>query len=207
MKKVGIFFVAIALFFGAITGCTGGGKPEDAVKGYFQAAKNFDGKAMAGFIIPLNTEDREQIEELGTATVDNEISKYMVGYLRDNAKKMTYQIKSSSSDGNKAKVTVESKYVDDGPLMKEVLGEVIGEMVTIAFSGQESSGDAVTKLFSDLIKEKRETYPETFKTETLEIALVKQDDKWFIDQVDDKMQDVISSGFMSVLDLGNAFSQ
>lgn len=201
--------MAAALFFGSLTSCTNGVKAEDTVKGYFQAAKNFDGKAMAGFIAPSNATDRKEMEGLGSATAEeNDISQYMLSYLKGNAKKMTYQVKSSQEDANKAKVTVESRYVDGGPFMKEVMGEALGQMITLAFSGKEPTEEEISTMFSSVIKENSGSHPETFKTETLDIELVKVENKWYINQVDNKMQDVITSGFFSVVDeMGDAFSQ
>lgn len=191
----------------SLSACSGLNEAAVPVDEYFKAAKTLDTVAMEKQILPTNTEGIEKNKELLQAE-DDPFSKLFVDFMKDKAKKMTYSIKETKVDGDKATITVDTKYVDAGPLLKAVFGDLIMKMMGSALSGGEPSEEEAKTMFTTVMNEQTAKFEETFKTKTIQIPVVKKDGKWYIEQVAEDMIDVASSGFVSVVsEMGNAFGE
>lgn len=193
---------------GILSACSGGSKPENTVNDYFKAAQNFDGPAMTQLLAADTSETQKELSNmLNGDEAEDGFGKYLMDYMKGNAKKMTYQVKSTSMGEDKALVTVESKYLNAGPVYQEVMGEVISKVMGLAFSGKQPSEEEISALFDGVIEEKAKGKDLTFKTEEVELDLIKKDGKWLISDVDEDMADVMTSGFIEATEsMGELFN-
>jgi len=179
--------------------------PKNTVEQYLSAAKKLDGETMSELVIPSNTEDAEIMENL-TLEDEDSYSKFFGKFFKENANKMTYNILESTENGDEANVSVETKYIDGGPLISATMGEAVTRMLGIALQGKEPSEEEIDEMFSDILKEQEAKNEPTFKTQTMNIHLKKQNEKWYITEVHDELKDVITLGFYSAVEsLGNMF--
>lgn len=204
MKKL-ISGLLLFVMMVSLSGCGSTASAKGTVEQYFAAAKKLDTETMKKLIVPSNTDDADMMDDMNDAEEDAS-AKFFLDYLKTNAGKMTYKVLDETIDEDQAVVKVESRYVDGAPLIQATFGEAMIKMLGEAFSGQEPTEEETTQMFEDIMKEQQEKIDETFKTVTMDIDLVHQDDQWYIREVNDDMSDVISSGFFSALEgFGDAF--
>ena len=204
MKKI-ISSLLLVLMLVSLTACGSTPSPQNTVEQYLSAAKKLDAETMSELVIPSNTEDAEIMENL-TLEEEDSYSKFFEKFFKDNANKMTYNILESTEKGDEANVSVETKYIDGGPLIAATMGEAITRMVGIALQGKEPSEEEMDKMFSDILIEQEAINEPNFKTQTMNINLKKQNEKWYITEVQDELKDVITLGFYSAVEsLGNLF--
>lgn len=193
MKRTFSILILAAIFL-QLTGC--GQKPEAVTEKYFSAARRFDFPAIADTIVPSNKEDISEAKDL-TKEDSDEYTKYFLDYLKTNASKMTYKITGSEVKKDKAVVTADCKYVDGGPLLRATIGEAFSRMLGIAFSGAEMSDEETNQMFQNIMEEQSKVLGEKFKESTISINCIKQDNKWYIEEINDDLLDVVMSGFIS----------
>ncbi len=191
MKKL-LSIVLVMFMVFVLVGC-GPAKPEDTVSDFFKAVKVFDTKAIA---VTLSDGKPEDIVDGNVFKEEDENSAF-TDMIKNNMKKLTYKITDTKIDGDKAVVSVSCKYVDAGPLLKATFEEYITKVFETAFSGVEMTQTEVDKLLGDIMLEQRKKIPETFKEKDIKIDLIKKDDKWVINKVNDDLLDVIMSGLSS----------
>lgn len=196
MKKLFSLWMAGLMMIGLVA-CGAPASPKSTVESYFNAAKKLDSEAMSRQILPENTEAIAKTNE-ALVEAEDDSSKVFLDYLKANAAKMTYEITNVDESGDNAVVTIKSRYVNGAPVIQSVMEEAISKMFESAFSSQQPTEEETSKLFTDLMKEKQGEIEETFLTQTLQIPLVKSNGKWYINEVEDKMLDVVTSGFVSV---------
>ena len=205
MKK---FFVVMLICIMALSvvAC-GTTEPEDTVNKYFKSAQSLDLEAMASSILPSNTNDIEETKEMLKEDKDD-YTKYFLEYIKKNASKMTYEITDTIINNDKAVVTVNCKYIDGGTLLKATIGEVFKEMFGSLFSGVEKTEEEMDQMYLDILKEQEKSLPETYLEKVIKVEMVKKDNQWYIEEINDDMLDVILSGFITAsLDLGKALSE
>lgn len=118
---IGVFFIA---------GCSSFPKPESTVSDFIEAGKKFDLTKMAISVNPSNSSSKEKIADLMKDGNDrDQYQKYFLDYFKENAGKITYAVKGSKIENDKATVTVDFKYVNGGPLLKATLGDVFSKTV------------------------------------------------------------------------------
>ena len=69
--------------------------------------------------------------------------------------------------------------------------------MSLAFLGEDISGQAIDKIFAEVILEKSQIIPQEFKEVLLDIELIKIDKNWYISKVPDDLLDVLVSGFIT----------
>lgn len=206
MKKI-FNFILITLMIFILTACSNSAKPETAVSEFVESAKLFDLNGMAAVVNPSNTIDKDKINDL-EGTDENSIEKYFLDYLKSNAKKINYDIKEVKIDGDNAVVTVNFKYINGGPLLKATIGDVFTQAMSIAFSGVEMTDEETSQMFIASLKKQNENIPESFSEKTIDIDCIKVDNKWYIDEPNEELLNVIMSNFITVVDeLNEGFSQ
>lgn len=204
MKKV-ISSLLACLILLSLVGCGGtAAKPDDTVKGFMEAAKTFDFEKMATYINPDNIGDLDAVSsDINT----NESEKYFMDYLKDQAAKMSYEIKSSQTDGDSATVTVSCKYIDGTPLLKETISEYFVQAFAKAFSGTEFTDEDSNNLMKDIMAEKQKSIEDTYIEKDVDIKCVKISDKWLIDSVGEDIGNVITANFIAAAnEISSAFN-
>lgn len=205
MKKKIVSMVLLSVLVLVLVGC-GGPKPEDTVNKYLTAAKVLDTETMATCILPSNEEDVQSTKDITDTEKDGEYPTYFKDYMTDSAKKMTYSITETKVTDDKAVVTVKCKYIDGGPLLKATIGEAFTKMLGSAFSGVEQTEEETNEMFVSIMKEQSELLGEKYKENTFKINCKKQDDNWYIAEVNNDLEDVVTLGFASVgADLEDSF--
>lgn len=195
MKRI-ISIVLISMLLVGLVGCGSSAKPEDAVVKYFDAAKELDLEAMAATIVPSNQIATEETTAL-LDDDDSEYTKFFFDYLSDNASKMSYEIVSSEVNDDMATVNVKCSYIDGGVVLKATIGEVFSQLFGLAFSGVEMTEEETDAFFAGVMQEQIELLGETRKEVSINVECVKEDDVWYIAQVNDQMLDVAISGFIT----------
>ena len=202
MKKIILGFLSILLCF-SLTSCTKA-KPEDAVKGYFEALKTFDTDKMKTFVSEKDTTD----EATKSSKANDEYSKAFLDYFKANAAKVSYTIKSSEVKDDKAVVTVDCKYIDGTTLFKETFQEFILKVFSNALSDKKPTDEENSKELVSIMTEKQKALKEVTAEKTIKINCVKVDKKWYIEKVDDDLQNVLSSNYFAVAkDMQTAFDK
>lgn len=175
--------------------------PENAVKSYLSAYKNFNQEKMDKFL--LETGDRAE----GTTNDDDKDDEYykpFEEYIASNASKLSYDIIKSEVDGAKAVVTVDFKYVDGSDLFEAVMDAYMQKMFDFMASSAELPDGAIAAMLSDLMKEEMKKTPEVFEEATLQIECVRKDRTWYIEELSDEVANVLSSGLSAAMeDIGN----
>ena len=145
MKKF-ISSLLLVMMIISLTAC-GSSTPsaKKTVEQYLSAAKKLDAETMSELVIPSNTEDAEIMENL-TLEDEDSYSKFFAKFFKDNANKMTYNILESTENGDEANVSVETKYIDGGPLIAATMSEAITKMLGIALQGKEPSDDEIDEM-------------------------------------------------------------
>ncbi len=200
MKKI-ISFILVMFMLVVFVGC-GTVTPEDTVSKFFKSVKVFNIEGIEETLVEGKTEEivnTELFKELDENSV-------FLNLILDNMEKLSYNITDSEVDGNMAVVSVSTKYVDSGPLLKATFSEYILKAFGSAFSGEEMSDEDMEKMLEDIMLEKKKEIPETFKEVDLKIDLVKKDDEWLITEINDELLDVLMSGMYSTFnDFGESF--
>lgn len=205
LKKVIGCIILIIMLGSTLAGCLSKSKPDQVVLEFLRAFNSFDIETMMTKINPDNALQDTELSELLSEKEDN-YQKYFLEYLKTNAMKTTYVISDIQIDGETAKIKVNFKYVDGGPLLKATFVEVITKAFAMAFSGTVLSDDASKQFFVTTMQEKEKTVTETFVEKTVIIECVYLMDKWYINQLTDDLMDVFMSNFISVgKDMENSF--
>jgi hypothetical protein len=197
MRKLIVLLSILIVVF--LAGCSTA-KPESTVTAFAEAGKKFDLVKMAETINPSNTNNKEKIQDFtknGNDPVD-QYQKFFIDYFKENAAKITYQIKGTTVAEDKATVTVDFKYVNGAPLLKGTISDVFAKAISMAFTGMEINDEEMGQMFVTSMKNQQQTIQESFTEKTLDIKLVLVDSKWYIDDLGDELLDVFTSNFISV---------
>lgn len=189
MHKKFLPIIAVMLLLAIVlTGCGKGETPEQAVTSALNAIKNEDWEtAEKYFTGEFSEEDLENSEDEGE----------ILNLLFRN---LSFNIVSSSEDGDTATVKTELTNIDMNVLMKEYIREAMAIAMENALAGDNAKSDEemeaeIQQLLTDLLeKEDNETV-----TTTIDINLTKQDNSWII-EADDEFLDALSGGFFTVAD-------
>lgn len=182
-----------------MVGCSNSPKPESTVSDFIEAGKKFDLIKMATMVNPSNSSNKDKIADLMKDETDkDQYQKYFLDYFKENAAKITYTVKESKIENDKATVTVDFKYVNGGPLLKATLGDVFSKAISLAFTGVEMNDEEMGQMFVSAMKTQKETFKDSFVEKSVDLKLTKVENKWYIDELSDEFLDVFLSNFNSV---------
>ncbi|MZP43322.1 DUF4352 domain-containing protein [Heliobacterium gestii] len=181
-----------------LVGCSNSPKPETTVTKFIEAGKSFNFEQTAQFINSANPNNNDRFLKITKPDKEDMNNfQYFVDYFKDNAAKITYSIKSSTIEDDKATVSVDFKYINGGPLLKATVGEVFTKVLPLAFSGVEMKKEDMGPLFAAALKKQREVIPESFAEKTIDVKLIKLNNQWLINETSDELVDVFMSNFIS----------
>ena len=192
MKRKFFGIAVLAAFLGLVAAC-GFASPEAVVKDFFEAAKKQDQEGMSATLAESAGRDFGFDEDSSS----DPLAVYLKERLKANAGKISYQIVKVETVEEESRVSVSVRYVDEGPLLKAVLGEYLLRAFQLAFSSKEPSEEEMDQLLYDVFKEQDEALEESFKEAELEVRLVREDGKWRIAEVTEGMKDALTSGIYS----------
>ncbi len=206
MKKVSFCLLTIAIAI-SLAACQNSPQPEDAVKGYFEAAKASDTAKANTFVNPKNvsSEDSSSVSSGDQEEID--LANNLLDYLKSNNKKVTYNITNIDTKDNTATVTADCKFVDGSSILKDAIADYIPKAFAEAFSGGQDP-KKTAKEIAELMKDKIKTTKETFTTKTIKINCIRTDGKWYIDKEDDELKNVFASNLISAgHDISKSFGE
>ncbi len=191
MKKLLCVVMALAIAL-TLVGC-GGSKPDATVKTFCDGMKKLDIKKMQSCLLDADDLDTSDFES-------EEMPVEFLKYVKEWASKMTYKVKESKVDGDKATVTVDFKYTDASDVMGATMQDYFAKMIAAAFSGKEYSEEEMSKMLitclEAALKEKELKKAET----TIDISLVKKDNDWKIEEASDELVNVMTSNMIGALE-------
>ncbi|MFZ3132032.1 MAG: DUF4352 domain-containing protein [Desulfosporosinus sp.] len=197
MRKLMSVLFIIGIFL--ITGCSNFPKPESTVSDFIDAGKKFDLTKMATMVNPSNSSSKEKISDLmNDKKNNNQYQKYFLDYFKENAAKITYTVKETKIENDKATVTVDFKYVNGGPLLKATLGDVFSKAISLAFTGVQMNDEEMGQMFVSAMQKQKETVKDSFVEKSIDLKLTKVENKWYIDEPSVELLDVFLSNFNSV---------
>lgn len=202
MKKFLCALMATILTMSFVA-CQDASKPEDTIKGYFEAGKSLDTAKMNSFVNSKNVSSESSKSSTSSDSEEADLTKYCMDYLKGNAQKVTYNIKSSDTKDTAATVTVDCKYVDGSAILRDSISDYAVKAIGEAFSGTQNSSNS-SKEIAKIMTDKMKTAKEIYTTKTIKISCVKISNKWYIDKVNDDLADVFLSNFVST---GNEISK
>ena len=176
-------------------GCSSQANPETAVKNYLEAVKKFDVETMNSLMAePEEDYFKEMLEDEG------EMATYFMDYIKDNAKKIEYEIINTETEDNTAKVDVKAKFINGSPLIIETFGEFFKNLMAEAFSGNELSEEETEALMIEIMEEKSKEIETEFVENEFTINLVKKDNNWYLEEVSDELTNVVTANFFKAFD-------
>lgn len=195
-------FLLFALALVTLVSCSSA-KPDSTVEQLFKAIQKFDFEAISLTIAP-SARVAAGVSVSDFQNQSNELPEEFFDYLKKNASKVTFKITDSQTTDDKAIVTVSTKYVDAGPIIKASIGEFFAKAMDLAFSSTDMTEDESTQMFMSIMNEQIETLDEAFAEKAIQIELEKVDKTWYVSALSDDLLDVIASGFLSAAaDLSN----
>lgn len=164
----------------SLTGC--GPKPDESVKGFFDALKNQDINSANEFVKGNAKEnkieyDDEQEEKLAKAIFKN----------------LDYNITSTTQEGDKATVKVTVTAADLPKIFSKTVSDSLATAIASALSSEDDSDDKEQEklIMQNLINSVNA--PDAPKTTTdIEISLVKGDNKKWLIEADDELASAIT---------------
>ena len=171
-------------------------KPDSTVEQLFKAIQKFDFEAISLTITPT-ARVAAGVSISDFQNQSNELPTEFFDYLKKNANKVTFKITDSQTTDEKAIVTVTTKYVDAGPIVKASIGEFFSKALGLAFSSTEMTEEESTQMFMSIMNEQIDTLDEQFAEKSIQIELEKVDKTWYVSALSEDLLDVITSGFLS----------
>ncbi|KAF5060324.1 hypothetical protein [Anaerotignum sp.] len=160
--------------------------PEKVVASYLDALKNGDLTSAKAYVNEENDEILTETEDESTNTLINSI-----------LKNLTYEIGTIDVKETTATVTTTIKNID----MKTVMGEVLSELLSLAFSGLDA--EALETKQNEAFAKALETNKDTIKETEVIIQLEKKETGWIIIPTED-LADGITGGLLSYADTMNS---
>lgn len=206
MKNIFASFLAVIMLV-SLVGCASASKPESIVTKFCDALKTFDMETASSCFV-------SEILDIGiTYTKENAkeqdiFTEQAIKYLTNCAKKMTYVLGETTTEGDKAVVPITFTYVDASPVMSAAWRDYITQ--AFALSGADDS--VLEDLFGTIFVEKIESVSAETATATVEFVCIKQNDEWKIQELSDDAQyeigNIISCNIVKALkSFGDEFSE
>lgn len=194
MKKLFTAFLFLLLMLSSCRMSSTG--PESTVNSFFTAAKILDTETMAGLVNPAKIEVIGRVKEFLVEDEQNPLADVFAEYFRKAASEMTYNIVETEIDEDKSLVVVDCFYVDPGVLFMEVFDAYCTRLFSMTFEEGEL----------DEQKLQQET-AEALATDNLSadadsiftMSLVKIDDEWYLDNINEDLWDILTAGFTSAV--------
>lgn len=160
--------------------------PESTVSAYCNAIRLTDSEAMIACYV----------EGYGASAIEEDTDEYtkaFYDYIAGLNKEIKYEIVDSSTDGDKAIVSVRFEYKDASNVFKEVLLEYTKEMLSKAFSLETPSEEEMEELLISILNNKIETIIPNDISDTINIECRKVDKKWYISSLTPQMTNVATA--------------
>lgn len=188
-----------------IAGCQSDG-PEQTVDGFISSVKSFEVEKAGNYLSSeLKEEYNETVDEGSDGiSLEDVIETDDYKDLEVNIKKLSGQLKhkviNTNAEDDTAEVEIELTYADASePLIKSV-GEMFGQIMGLAFSGEEPSEEEVAELMLSTISGNLEGYEAETESTKGVIKLAKEDKVWVITEIDESVLNGLTFGVIKGLE-------
>lgn len=191
MKKQLLIIIGLILL---LVGCGNSSKPEDTVKKFLEASKQFDIEKMSEYAKNVDWNDKEQEEYLKQQA--------MIEVFKIFSEQIVYEIGEAKTEESASNITIKLSYPDGSELYKTALGNYITNAMTKALSGEAPSTEEMEQMLYNSIKEQMDIFDnKEFKIQEKEIQIrcVKEDEKWIIEDTDDAVLNAMTGNFLDTL--------
>lgn len=200
MKKgIKVLLVGMALML-VLTGCTKKDTPENTVDSFFSAIKKLDSETAKKYVSADAKEtiesevdgyiEAEEDEEIDFSKVEGiDVTK---ANLKELFSELDYKITNTVITDDTAVVTIDANYADASKLIVATVSGVFGTLMGDAFSGKEEptaidSLNLINRMFNSNYND----YEKVTTSKTVDINLVKEDDKWVIAEIEEDLVNVL----------------
>jgi uncharacterized lipoprotein YehR (DUF1307 family) len=184
LKKLMSLLLCLILSF-AIVGCSGP-KPEESVKGYFDALKKQDIQAAQGYI-------QNGVKDISTGAQQEKLLKLVFS-------KLNYEIVSSTVQKDTAVIKVNVTAPDLAIVTGNMFKDLLGQLFTLAFSGTEDIEAKSAQLTEEYFTKALADPQVVVITSEVDINLVKDSNtkKWIIVS-DEKLANAVTGNFVTAM--------
>lgn len=202
MLKNRNIIIAFLLCF-LLTACTNTGKNNDKVEnqydkeitatidGFVKEMRDFN---IAGFL-QYTTPDKLDEEKINNQLPNDELFKIQTEYLKKNASQITYKIEEVKEKDNKALAKIKFRYVDMSSILENTLNEYSEETEDKNIAEKEKD-----KILENILKREISESTPVYIEKIVKVELIKINDKWYINNLNDDLIDVMLSDYLETFD-------
>lgn len=201
MRKI-ICLLSIILVF-SLVGCWAS-DPKNTVEDFIEMGKDFNLVTLKEYINPF-LDKQDEIEKWCQyfETIDFYYQLNIYNYLKENAAKITYEIKSVVKEKERAVVTVDFNYVNGITILAESHQEIIEEMEAAILYGKGMNIGEIDSLFTNILEKYQMITLDSFRDKSVDLKLVKIDKQWYLDEISADLLDVFVSNLAtSTIEVG-----
>lgn len=193
MKKIICFLLILMLTF-SVVGCSSE-NPEKTVSSFLDSFFYGDFEEANGYV--LDAEDISYESAFAETTMESDAE--LDEALQTAYEKSTYEILSSTIDGDTAEVETKITVPNLGSIFSEIIQEALPLAFVSAFT-EDASDEEMDEFMSNMLIDKLNSDDIPMVTKTVNINLVKEDGTWLI-EMDDILLDALSGNMSTILDL------
>lgn len=176
--------------------------PEKTVDNFFSEYKSLNMEEAAAYTSPSFEEEyKEDLEDQGEGFGIDDFGTFKDDVkFKNSIKKLTnvldHKVVEVVTEGDTATVNLELTYADASEPLIESIGELFGQLMGIAFTGQDLTEEDSTKIFNDIVTRNLEEY-EVIKANSAGVmTLEKVDGEWLISDFDDEVSNALLFGLI-----------
>lgn len=193
MKKRKVLLILLLVLIFTLVGC--GERPEAVIDNFMKEVKAFNLEGLGEFVLVSEDEEGEVEEE-----IDEDIPETFLNYMKDKAGKIEYEIQDTKVEGDKAVSKVKFKYIDGTELLGNTILQFMGESFGLILADVDISDEKTDEMLETIFAQNVDKVEDRFTERTLDIKLIKEDGKWYLEEIEDELLDVMLANFISVLD-------
>lgn len=192
-----------------LTACTSG--PEKTVDNFFSEIKSLDLESAANYTSSsLEEEYKGNLEDQSEGFGIDDFGSFKEAVeFKNSIKKLTneldHKIVDVVTEGDTATVNLELTYADASEPLIASIGEMFGQMMGAAFTGQEMTEEESTKIIIDTITSNLEEYEVIQANSAGVMTLEKIDDEWLITDFDEEVSNALLFGLPNGIEDWNPF--
>lgn len=202
MLKNRNIIIAFLLCF-LLTACTNTGKNNDkaenqydkeitaTIDGFVKEMRDFN---IAGFL-QYTTPDKLDEEKINNQLPNDELFKIQTEYLKKNASQITYKIEEVKEKDNKVLAKIKFRYVDMSSILENTLNEYSEETEDKNIAEKEKD-----KILENILKREISESTPVYIEKIVKVEHIKINDKWYINNLNDDLIDVMLSDYLETFD-------
>lgn len=202
MKKR-LLLPIIAIMVVVLAACGGSG-PDKTVNQFFGSVKKLEFEKISEHLSEeLTKEYKETLDEQDVLGEDEftfddmkKLDEYknFEGELKKLTSKLDHKVTDTKTDGDKSTVDVEVTYANASEPLLTSVQSIFGELIGMAFSGQEPDSEELSAIVLDTISKNLKDAEISTEKAKGSIELIKEDGEWVISEVDEEIANALLFG-------------